>query len=180
MGVSACPAQMVIVSAGVRPNMDLAKHLDLDADKGIKVDERLCTSGPDIYAAGDVAEFRGVPYGIWPAAMEQGRIAGANMAGADMVYGGTTMANTLKVVGIDLASAGNIDADGELSAKVIADETAYKKIVLKDKHIVGCIMLGGHNGIQPDYESHVEKSRRYRNRGRIDRHVFLNKHMPKQ
>ena len=74
-------ARMVVISAGVRPNMELAKDLGLDHDKGIQVNERLRTSVPHIYAAGDVAEFRGMPYGIWPAAMEQGKIAGANMAG---------------------------------------------------------------------------------------------------
>jgi len=97
-------SEMVIISAGVRPNMELAKDLSLDHDKGIKVDEHLQTNRADIYAAGDVAEFKGMPYGIWPAAMEQGKIAGNNMAGGDMVYEGTVMANTLKVVGVDLAS----------------------------------------------------------------------------
>ena len=63
-----------------------------------------------------------------------------------MVYSGTTMANTLKVVGIDPASAGNIDADGELPTKVMADEAAYKKIVLEDKYIVGCVILGDTTG----------------------------------
>ncbi|MBL7216553.1 MAG: NAD(P)/FAD-dependent oxidoreductase, partial [Desulfobacteraceae bacterium] len=85
-------SEMVIISAGVRPNMELAKDLGLDHDKGIKVDEHLQTNLADIYAAGDVAEFEGMPYGIWPAAMEQGKIAGNNMAGGDMVYEGTVMA----------------------------------------------------------------------------------------
>jgi nitrite reductase (NADH) large subunit len=135
-------AEMVIISAGVRPNMELAEPLGLDRDKGIKVDEHLRTSRPDVYAAGDVAEFKGIPYGIWPAAMDQGKIAGANMAGGDMIYHGTTMANTLKVVGIDLASAGNIDADNELESRVVSDEKVYKKIVIQQDRIVGCIMLG--------------------------------------
>jgi nitrite reductase (NADH) large subunit len=56
------------------------------------------------------------------------------------------MANTLKVAGIDLASAGNIDAEEEFDAKVIADTGTYKKIVLKDNLIVGCIMLGDTKG----------------------------------
>lgn len=139
-------AQMVIISAGVRPNMELAGPLALDTDKGIKVDERLRTSQPDIYAAGDVAEFRGVPYGIWPAAMEQGKIAGTNMAGGDLTYNGTTMANTLKVVGVDLASAGDIDADQKFESKVVKGEKTYKKIVLDNDRIIGCIMLGDTKG----------------------------------
>ena len=145
-GGETLPAEMVIISAGVRPNIELAEPLDLNNDKGIKIDERLKTNQPDIYAAGDVAEFRGMPYGIWPAAMEQGKIAGANMADGNEVYEGTTMANTLKVVEIDLASAGNIDAENELESRIIKDEKIYKKIVIENNQIVGCIMLGETKG----------------------------------
>jgi len=138
--------EMVVISAGVRPNMELADSLGLEVDKGIKVDEHLRTNQPDVYAAGDVAEFRGMPYGIWPAALEQGKIAGANMAGENLRYEGTTMANSLKVVGIDLASAGNIDADGEFESKTIQDEKVYKKIVIEANKVIGCIMLGDTKG----------------------------------
>ncbi len=141
-------ASMVIISAGVRPNLELADALGLEKDKGIKVDEQLRTSRPDVYAAGDVAEFRGVPYGIWTAAMEQGKIAGINMAGGAASYDGTTMANTLKVVGIDLASAGDIDAEKKFESQVVQDEKVYKKIVIEDNHIIGCIMLGDTRGFQ--------------------------------
>jgi len=136
------PTEMVIISAGVRPNLALAESLGLDRDKGIRVNERMETSQSGVYAAGDVAEFKGIPYGIWPAAMEQGKIAGANMAGVDMGYQGTTLSNTLKVAGVDLASAGNIDADNELEARVATGEGVYKKIVTDNGRIVGCIMLG--------------------------------------
>jgi len=156
-GGETLPARMVIISAGVRPNMELAKDLGLEHDKGIKVNERLVTSSPHIYAAGDVAEFNGMPYGIWPAAMEQGKIAGTNMAGGDQVYQGTTMANTLKVVGVDLASAGNIDADNSLESKVVTDDTVYKKVVLEKDRIVGCIMLGNTKGFSRITKAMEEK-----------------------
>jgi nitrite reductase (NADH) large subunit len=156
-GGETLPASMVIISAGVRPNIELAEPLGLDHDKGIKVDERLQTNQPDIYAAGDVAEFRGMPYGIWPAAMEQGKIAGANMAGGDMIYEGTTMVNTLKVVGIDVASAGNIDAEDELESKIIADEKVYKKIIIENNQIIGCIMLGDTKGFNKVTKAMSEK-----------------------
>ena len=139
-------AEMVIVSAGVRPALELAKALGLDHDKGVKVDEQMKTSQPGIYAAGDVAEFKGIPYGIWTAATEQGQIAGTNMAGGNASYKGTVMANTLKVVGIDLASAGNIDAENKLESKVLTDQKVYKKIVLENDQIAGCIMLGDTKG----------------------------------
>ena len=156
-GGETLPARMVIISAGVRPNMELAKDLGLEHDEGIKVNERLVTSSPHIYAAGDVAEYHGMPYGIWPAAMEQGKIAGTNMAGGDQVYQGTTMANTLKVVGVDLASAGNIDADNSLESKVVTDDTVYKKVVLEKDRIVGCIMLGNTKGFSRITKAMEEK-----------------------
>ena len=140
------PAEMVIVSAGVRPALELAKALNLDHDKGIKVDEQMRTTQPGVFAAGDVAEFKGIPYGIWTAATEQGQIAGTNMAGGNALYKGTVMANTLKVVGIDLASAGNIDAENKLESKGLTDEKVYKKIVLENDLIAGCIMLGDTKG----------------------------------
>jgi len=145
-GGEAISSKLVVISAGVRPNMELAEPLGLDHDKGIKVDEYLRTNKPDIYAAGDVAAFKGMPYGIWPAAMEQGKIAGINMAGGDMIYKGTTMSTSLKVVGIDLASAGNIDAENEFESKVVTDDKIYKKIVIENNKIIGCIMLGDTKG----------------------------------
>ena len=68
------------------------------------------------------------------------------MAGGDRTYGGTTLSTTLKVVGIDLASAGNIDAENEFESKVLTDERIYKKIVLEKNKIIGCIMLGETKG----------------------------------
>ncbi|MBW1862548.1 MAG: NAD(P)/FAD-dependent oxidoreductase [Deltaproteobacteria bacterium] len=156
-GGETLPAEMVIISAGVRPNLELTEPLGVDYDKGIKVDEHLRTNQPDIYAAGDVAEFKGMPYGIWPAAMGQGKIAGTNMAGGDMIYEGTTMANTLKVVGVDLASAGNIDAENEFESRIVTDEKVYKKIVIENDQIIGCIMLGDTKGFNKITKAMSEK-----------------------
>ena len=142
------PADLVLVSAGVRPNLELARQLGLDLDKGIKVNEFLETSREDIFAAGDVTEFQGRVYGIWPAAEAQGHLAGQNMAGRRQAYQGTVMANTLKVVGIDLASAGEIDADNEHDSRVRSSQDAYRKIVLDGGTIIGCIMLGKTSGFQ--------------------------------
>ena len=135
-------ADMVIISAGVRPDLDLAKQLGLACGKGITVDAALRTSRPEIFAAGDAAEFAGILYGIWPAAMQQGEIAGTNMAGGRETYHGSVMANKLKVVGIDLAAAGEIDAENRLSARITETDTVYRKIVLDGNRIIGCILLG--------------------------------------
>lgn len=156
-GGEALLAEMVIISAGVRPNLDLAKALGLDHDKGIKVDESMQTSQPQVFAAGDVAEFNGIPYGIWTAAMEQGKVAGSNMAGGETRYKGTVMANTLKVVGIDLASAGEIDLDNKFESETFTDKNTYKKAVIQDDRLIGCIMLGDTKGFTKITKMMAEK-----------------------
>ncbi len=139
---------LVLISAGVRPDLTLAQALGLEVDKGVKVDDTMQTSRDDIYAAGDLIEHRGRLYGIWPAALEQGRVAGAVMAGQAATYGGTLPSNVLKVVGIDLVAAGDIDADGKLEAIVHKDEAqkTYRKLVIRDNVLVGAILLGDIRG----------------------------------
>jgi len=135
-------ADMVVISAGVNPKLDLAMQLGLDYNRGIKVDKQMRTSHPDVYAAGDIVEFAGRTYGIWPAAMEQGEIAGTNISGGDTIYEGTILSSILKVAGIDLASAGEIDNENRYESKIVASETIYKKVVIDNNKVVGCIMLG--------------------------------------
>lgn len=137
-------ADMVLVSAGVRPEVALAKSLGLEIDKGVKVDDTMKTGIDDIYAAGDLIEHCGRFYGVWPASMEQGRTAGLSMAGKEAKYEGTVLANSLKVVGIDLVAAGEIDAEGKYEAIVKKDAagTMYRKIVLQDNKIIGSILFG--------------------------------------
>jgi nitrite reductase (NADH) large subunit len=139
---------LVLVSAGVRPDLTLAQSLGLDVDKGVKVDDAMKTSRNDVYAAGDLIEHRGRLYGIWSAAQEQGKVAGAAMAGQAAKYEGTLPSNVLKVVGIDLVAAGDIDADGKLEAIVHQDKVkkTYRKLVTQDNLLVGAILLGDIRG----------------------------------
>jgi nitrite reductase (NADH) large subunit len=139
---------LVLISAGVRPDLSLAQALGLEIDKAVKVDDSMKTSREGIYAAGDLIEHRGRFYGIWPAALEQGKVAGAAMAGAAAHYEGTLPSNVLKVAGIDLMAAGDIDADGKLTAFVHQNEAqkTYRKVVLQDNRIVGAILLGDIRG----------------------------------
>ncbi len=151
-------AGLVLISAGVRPELTLAKALSLKTDRGVQVDDTLKTELDGIYAAGDLIEHRGRYYGIWPAAMEQGRIAGANMAGKKEEYRGTVPSNTLKVVGIDLVSTGEIDDAGKMESLLAKDEgkNSYRKLVLKDDRMVGAILLGdvrGKDAIQKAIQS---------------------------
>jgi nitrite reductase (NADH) large subunit len=138
----------VLISAGVRPDLSLAQALGLEMDKGVKVDDTMKTSRDEVYAAGDLIEHQGRVYGIWPAALEQGKVAGAAMAGHEAKYEGTLASNVLKVVGIDLVAAGDIDADGKLSAIVHQDKVkkTYRKLVIQDNCLVGVILLGDIRG----------------------------------
>jgi nitrite reductase (NADH) large subunit len=137
------PADLVLIAAGVLPNLELARCLGLECNRGVLVDAMLRSSRPEIYAAGDVAEFAGNVYGIWPAALQQGRIAGTNMAGGSLLYQGTIMANKLKVAGIDLAAVGEIDAEGRYRSEVEEREGVYRKMVYdQNNRLIGAVMLG--------------------------------------
>ncbi len=140
--------QMIIISAGVKPNIKLAQAMGLEIKNGILVNDRLETKIEGLFAAGDVAEHRGRVYGIWPAAQRQGETAGVNMAGGSGLYEGTVMSNTLKVVGIDLTASGDIDVEGKLECVLKSDreKNIYRKVTFKEDKIVGCILLGNIKG----------------------------------
>jgi len=150
---------LVIISAGVRAQTGLAGTLGLTVNKGIPVNDRMETEKQGVFAAGDVIEHRDLCYGIWPAAQKQGEVAGTNMAGGDMSYEGTTMSNVLKVAGIDLAVAGDIDADGTCNAVSHKDSSSfiYKKIVIKEHVISGCILYGDITGYRKILKAIEEK-----------------------
>ena len=135
---------MIIISAGVRHNPLLALKLSLPVDKGVIVNNKMETGIPDIYAAGDLVQHNGIFYGIWPAAEKQGEVAGINMAGGNTEYHGTVISNTLKVAGIDICAAGDINAEGLKDSILFkdADNYIYKKMVVQNNTIVGTILYG--------------------------------------
>jgi nitrite reductase (NADH) large subunit len=141
-------ADLVLISAGVRADLTLAQALGLEVDKGVKVDDTMKTSRDDIYAAGDLIEHQGRVYGIWSAAQEQGTVAGAAMARHEAKYAGTLPSNVLKVVGIDLMAAGDIDPEGKLEAVIQEDKAqkTYRKLVIRDNRLMGAILLGDIRG----------------------------------
>jgi nitrite reductase (NADH) large subunit len=150
--------EMVVVSAGVRPNVKLAQAMGLEIKNGILVNDRLETKTESVFAAGDVAEHRGRCYGIWPASQRQGETAGINMAGRRASYEGTVLSNTLKVVGINLTASGEIDAERKLECVVRQDRESgvYRKVAFKEDKIVGCILLGNVQG-SPEILNAIER-----------------------
>jgi nitrite reductase (NADH) large subunit len=143
--------ELILISAGVRCNVRLAQEAGLEVNRGVVVDEHLCTSAEDIYAAGDVAEFQGQVYGIIPACLEQAKVAALNMLGEGVAYEGTIPSNTLQVVGIDCTSIGVIHPPEDEGYQEFrkAEGGVYKKLVLKDGRLVGAILLGNRKDVVP-------------------------------
>ena len=137
---------IVLFSAGVRPNLELARLAGVACDKAVKVDGYMMTSVPGIWAAGDATEFNGQPSGLWPVALAQGKAAGLSMAGELTAYVPQASGTSLKVLGIDLVSSGNIDAEKALPSKCFANGSVYRKVVLEGDVIKGIIFLGSTAG----------------------------------
>lgn len=140
---------LILISAGTQPNTKLALDAGIKVNRGIVVDEQMKTSAKDVYAVGDVAEFKGKIYGIIPAAIEQATIAAANMLGEQIFYAGTIPTNTLKVTDMELSSIGLVNPEDPKYTEIKhTDKTKgiYKKLVLDQNKIVGAILLGTNRG----------------------------------
>ncbi|MFW9919235.1 MAG: NAD(P)/FAD-dependent oxidoreductase [Candidatus Thorarchaeota archaeon] len=139
---------LVVVATGIRPNTAIAKSAGLEIGKGrgVLVNEYMQTSEPNVFAAGDCTEWKGICWGIIPVAMDTAKVAAANMLELGSAeYGGTIPSNTLQVAGIDLTSVGIINPQSvEYESIVMADheEGTYYKAVMKDHVVVGGIALG--------------------------------------
>lgn len=140
-------ADAVIISAGIRGRIELAKDIGIEINKGIVVNDFMHTSAENIYCAGDSVEHNGKLYGIWNASKEQGKIAGLNMVGIKTQYNGTLFSNILKVTGIDLYSAGNFNSkNGKIL--ISKNENEYLKFIIKNNQLIGAIVLGNANAVK--------------------------------
>ncbi len=164
------PGEMVLFSTGMRSETGLAQAAGLQVNKGVIVNEYLQTSAPDVYAAGDVAEFNGVVYGIIPPAIEQARIAAANMvAPGSAIYAGSIPSTTLKVAGAEVTTLGEALAADEGHTILRRTDVAggrYRKFVLREGRIVGAILLNEPERARPtaqliekgiDVSAHTER-----------------------
>ncbi|MDF1592386.1 MAG: FAD-dependent oxidoreductase [Desulfobacterales bacterium] len=150
---------MVVLAVGVRPDITLAKGAGIEIGSlgGIKIDKQMLTSIPDIYAAGDVCETFDVARNthfinaIWPMAVEQGQVAGLNMAGQTTEYGGSVRMNSIgNFIGFPAMSMGvthpqectYVEEDCHFQEIKTRSKNTYKKIILKNGCIVGAIFVG--------------------------------------
>jgi ferredoxin-nitrate reductase len=144
--VVACDA--VVLALGTHPNVELLAEAGLECARGVRVDDRMRTSDPKIYAIGEIAEHRGVLHGITAAAEEQAEVAAAHIAGDDLAtYRGSVRMNVLKLAGLDLCSIGIPDVPRAASGYeeiVLLDRARrlYKKCIVRDDRLVGAILLG--------------------------------------
>ncbi len=146
------PCQLLVMAAGVRPNLEFLEGTRIQKKQGLLVDGHQQTSIKGIYAAGDVAETTDMLSGqrvviaIWPEALNQGRIAGLNMAGALAKSEGSMAMNVTSVLGLPIASLGlwqvTDTAEYRIHSSVHEGKRVYRKLVFKDGRLVGAILVG--------------------------------------
>ncbi|WNS43973.1 FAD-dependent oxidoreductase [Paenibacillus sp. MMS20-IR301] len=138
------PCDHVVYSIGIVPNTGLMQNTGITTRSGVVVNTHLQTSAPHIYAAGDLAELDGLVEGLWGGAMEQGKVAGGNMAAAEPAdYRRTTPVTLFNAFGSSLFSIGNTDerqCDQTVSAEA---DGVYTKIYVKDNRLAGAISWEG-------------------------------------
>jgi NAD(P)H-nitrite reductase large subunit len=145
------PCDLLIVAKGVEPNKDLITGTPIQHGTGILTSARMQTSLENIYAAGDVAETFDIALetrsvnALWTCAMQQGKIAGFNMAGQLREYDGSVGLNSINFPGVDLIAFGVVRPADAAGYEVIVDqrlrEGIYKKVVLKENRIKGLVLV---------------------------------------
>src|SRR5581483_4999639 len=138
------PADLFLVCAGIAPRVELARDDGLVVNRGVVVDAGMRTSDPDVFAAGDVAEFEGRVVGLWPVAVAQAEVAALNALGGRERYVPDPPVAILKGVGLDLTAAGRV-APGAGDRVVVRDGPggAYTKLVVGDDgRVAGFVALG--------------------------------------
>jgi NAD(P)H-nitrite reductase large subunit len=146
------PCQLLVMAAGVAPNIDFLDGTGVRMNRGLIVDAYQRINLDGIYAAGDVAEtvdmFSGeqVVNAIWPEALNQGKIAGLNMAGVPTTYEGSMAMNVTTVNGMSIASIGlwNPKVDDGHQIREVRDDRgpSYRKLVFDGDQLVGAMLVG--------------------------------------
>jgi NAD(P)H-nitrite reductase large subunit len=143
---------LVVVAKGVCPNTQLLKDASVNMERAIMVDSHLRTNILNIYAAGDVCQSydlvlqRPLVNALWPMAVEQGRIAGLNMSGKIAAYEGSLGLNSIEFFGLPVISLGmyRIAKEAGYEELIYKDPNGdtYKKLVFKDKYLIGAVLVG--------------------------------------
>jgi nitrite reductase (NADH) large subunit len=139
-------AELVVIAAGIRPNVELGRKAGLKVNRGIIVNDFMETSHPDIFAVGECVEHNGICYGLVAPLFEQGKVLAATLTGnKGPRYEGTVQAAKLKIMGVDVFSAGTYDEKTPGAEMVRYEDPAlgiYKKLVLREGRLAGVILVG--------------------------------------
>jgi nitrite reductase (NADH) large subunit len=138
---------MVVVSAGIRPIVEVAQTSGLTVDKAVLVDDQMRTSDPDVFALGECVQHRGKIYGLVDPIWEQANVLADVLTGKNprAAYPGSKLGTKLKVMGVELASMGETKPASETDEVVVYREEKrgiYKKVILRDEKLAGAILLG--------------------------------------
>ncbi|MBI4309997.1 MAG: NAD(P)/FAD-dependent oxidoreductase [Candidatus Omnitrophica bacterium] len=141
------PADMVVVSAGIRPITEVAKDSGMDVNKGIVCDDQMRTSDASVFALGECVEHRGKLYGLVEPIWAQARVMADVISGFNpqAVYEGSKTGTKLKVMGVDLMSLGEKEAGLDSDEVIVYREPnrgIYKKLIVRDNKLHGAILLG--------------------------------------
>lgn len=149
--VIAC--QIVVVAKGVKPNTEIISESEIKLGEGVCVDDFMKTNVTNIYAAGDVCETFDVTLNkplvnaLWPHAVEQGKIAGSNIAGENIKYTGSLGMNSVEFFDLPVVSMGIFKEkeNHQILSKSYPDENIYKKLVLEGNKLVGAVLTANIN-----------------------------------
>jgi nitrite reductase (NADH) large subunit len=139
------PADLVVMAAGIKPNVALAKSALLHCNRGIVVSDTMQTYDPKVYAVGECAEHRGIAYGLVAPLFEQAKVCANHLAQMGIgQYQGSVTSTKLKVTGIDVFSAGDFMGGKNCEEITLADPVGgvYKKLVLRGNQLVGAVLYG--------------------------------------
>ncbi len=141
------PADLMVFASGVKPRIDLAMDSDVPTNAGILVDDRLESEIAGVYAVGECAEHDGRTYGTVQPVYEQCAVLADVLSDTnpDARYRGSRVYTRLKVVGIEVASMGEIDsnqADDEVVQVIEEKRGVYRKLVIRDDRLVGAVLVG--------------------------------------
>ncbi len=138
---------MVVVSAGIRPIVEVAQTSGLSVDKAVVVDDQMRTSDPDVFALGECVQHRGKIYGLVDPIWEQANVLADVLTGKNprAAYPGSKLGTKLKVMGVELASMGETKPASDADEVVVYREEKrgiYKKVIIREERLAGAILLG--------------------------------------
>ena len=139
---------MVVIAAGIRPNVDIAISAGLAVERAIVVgDDLACRNASHVYAIGECAQHRGQVYGLVGPVWEQAKVLADRLTGRklDALYQGTRISTKLKVAGVDVAVMGikdPIEDDDEVVSYAEPSRGIYKKLIIRNDQIAGAIVMG--------------------------------------